>query len=260
MDPRFFEQPILNWPYEYPPRHWELDASGQPTTKILNRRHEVGFITPIPKPKKRRGGQREIVFDEAAQALETEAQQYDLTAFIGGVRQRVDRWREAPDPGSWQVTPETARLLKHWRSHRFGDIRPFFCQAEAVETAIWLTEVVRQRGREERQVPDRLDQASQEANPGLARLVLKLATGARKTTVTARIIAWQTIKRGAPARQPDVSGNRNHDVSRERRDARAGAACQATSKTDPRGGATLPLRTPGGAWPCRASGRAASAR
>ena len=63
---------------------------------------------------------------EAAQPLGTEAQQYDLTPFIGGVRQRVDRWRELPDPNCWQVTPETARLLRHWRSHRFGDIRPFF--------------------------------------------------------------------------------------------------------------------------------------
>ena len=188
----FFEQPILNSPYEYPSRHWELDASGQPTNKIRAERRKVAFITPIPKPKKS-VGQRKMVFDEAAQVLGTEAQQYDLTAFIGGVRQRVDRWRELPDPASWQVTPETARLLQHWRSHRFGDIRPFFCQVEAVETAIWLTEVAPQRGREERQVLDHLDQASEEANPGLARLALKLATGAGKTTVMAMIIAWQTV-------------------------------------------------------------------
>ena len=91
------------------------------------------------------------------------------------------------------MTPETAPLLQHWRSHRFGDIRPFFCQVEAGETAIWLTEVGPQRGREERQVLDHLDQASQEANPGLARLALKLATGAGKTTVMAMLIAWQSM-------------------------------------------------------------------
>ncbi len=62
-----------------------------------------------------------------------------------------------------------------------------------METAIWLTEVVPQRGREERQVLDHLDQASEEANPDLARLALKLATGAGKTIVMAMIIAWQTI-------------------------------------------------------------------
>ena len=85
------------------------------------------------------------------------------------------------------MTPENARLLQHWRT------QPFFCQVEAVETTIWLTEVAPQRGREERQVLDHLDQASQEANPGPARLALMLATGAGKTTVMATIIAWQTI-------------------------------------------------------------------
>jgi type III restriction enzyme len=46
-----------------------------------------------------------------------------------------------PNPNQWQVTPETARLLRHWRHHEFSSVRPFFCQVEAVETAIWLTEV-----------------------------------------------------------------------------------------------------------------------
>ena len=56
MDPRFFEQPILNSPYEYPSRHWELDAAGQPTNKIRRERRKVAFITPIPKPKKSGAG------------------------------------------------------------------------------------------------------------------------------------------------------------------------------------------------------------
>ena len=193
MDPSFFEQPILNSPYEYPSRHWELDESGQPTNKIEPKRREVAFISAIPTVKKRRAGQREIVFHEAAQALETETQQYDLTGLISGIRQRVDLWRELPDPNSWQVTPETARLLQHWRSHRFGDIRPFFCQVEAVETAIWLTEVAPALGKEGRRFLDQIEAASEGANPGLARLSLKLATGAGKTTVMAMIIAWQTI-------------------------------------------------------------------
>ena len=90
------------------------------------------------------------------------------------------------------MTPETARLLHHWRSHRFADIRPFFCQVEAVETAIWLTEVAPKLPAA-RPVLKHLEAASEEANPGLARLALKLATGAGKTTVMAMIIAWQTV-------------------------------------------------------------------
>ena len=193
MDRRFFEQPILNSPYEYPARHWELDASGQPTNRVLEHRRRVSFITPIPKPKKQKAVQHEMVFDPDAQTLEAGRQQYDLTELISGIRQRVDRWRELPDPGTWRVTPETARLLTHWRSHRFGDIRPFFCQVEAVETAIWLTEVAPALGKEGRRFLDQIDAASEQANPSLARLALKLATGAGKTTVMAMLIVWQTI-------------------------------------------------------------------
>ena len=97
----------------------------------------------------------------------------------------------APLPESqWRVTPETAALLKHWRHHRFAGVRPFFCQVEAAETIIWLTEVAPQSGK---QFLKHLDDASEAANPGLARLALKLATGAGKTTVMALIIAWMTI-------------------------------------------------------------------
>ena len=28
MSERFFDRPILNSPYEYPARHWELDEGG----------------------------------------------------------------------------------------------------------------------------------------------------------------------------------------------------------------------------------------
>ena len=99
--------------------------------------------------------------------------------------------------GVW--TPETARLLQHWRHHEFGGIRPFFCQVEAVETVVWLTEVAPRLGREERAVLERLDATSEQSNPGLARLALKLATGAGKTTVIAMLIAWQAIN---AARRP----------------------------------------------------------
>ena len=52
MSNSFFEQPILNSPYAYPGRHWELDADGQPTNNIAESRRKSAFITPVPKPKK----------------------------------------------------------------------------------------------------------------------------------------------------------------------------------------------------------------
>ncbi len=194
MSVSFFDRPILNNPYGYPGRHWELDKDGQPTNQILEHRRRAEFITPIPKPKKRRADskQAEIVFDEG-HGLSTAAQQYDPTPVINQLRRKVDLWRELKNPSEWQVTPETARLLQHWRHHKFNDVRPFFCQVEAVETAIWLTEVAPQAGKEGRIFLDHLHAANEASNPGLARLALKLATGAGKTTVMAMLIAWQTI-------------------------------------------------------------------
>ncbi len=135
----FFERPILNSPYEYPRRHWELDAEGQPTQKIIEARRRAEFITPIPKPRRRKSSpdQGRLVFDEG-KGLSTAEQQYDTTAVINEVRRHVDAWRILPNPSDWHVSPETARLLEHWRHHHFSGKRPFFCQIEAVETLIWL--------------------------------------------------------------------------------------------------------------------------
>ena len=63
-----------------------------------------------------------------------------------------------------------------------------------METVIWLTEVApNSRRRDAREIRERLDAANEQSNPGLARLALKLATGAGKTTVMAMLIAWQTV-------------------------------------------------------------------
>src|SRR3989338_8005693 len=145
MSNPFFDHPILNSPYECPRRYWELDSSGQPTQRIVDSRRRAEFITPIPKPKKRKNSaqQDEMVFDEG-KGLSTKKQQYDPTSIINEVPQNGDPGGALPSPSQWQVSPETTRLLQHWRHFKFGGIRPFFCQVEAVETAIWLTEVAPQ--------------------------------------------------------------------------------------------------------------------
>ncbi len=195
MSERFFERPILNSPYEYPAQHWELDADGQPTNDIHETRRRSALITPVPKPKKRRQkkGQAEMVFD-AGDGLSSADQEYNPTPIINEIRTYVETWRKLPNPDQWQVTPETARLLRHWRHHRFQDIRPFFCQVEAVETAIWLTEVAQKRqGARGANIWAHIEGANEQANPELLRIALKLATGAGKTTVMAMLIAWQTV-------------------------------------------------------------------
>ena len=193
MSEAFFNNPILNSPYGYPNQHWELDKEGQPTQEIIPARRIADFITPIPKAKKRKGkaDQQELVMDEG-EGLSSEDQQYTASS-INRLREHIDHWRKLPNPSDWKVTPETARLLQHWRHFEFQGIRPFFCQVEAVETLIWLTEVAPKSGNLGKSFLEHLEKASLAANPELLRIALKLATGAGKTTVMAMIIAWQTI-------------------------------------------------------------------
>src|SRR4030066_827192 len=103
----FFEPPILNSPYECPARYWELDAQGQPTQRIIESRRRAEFITPIPKPRKRKASaeQASLVFDEG-KGLSTAEQRYDHTAIINSVRQQVDQWRQLSNAKDWRVTPE----------------------------------------------------------------------------------------------------------------------------------------------------------
>ena len=130
MPQHFFEKPILNSPYRYPARHWELDDDGQPTDKILGTRRSASFISPVPKPKKRKTAHQHQQADldfGADEGASTDAQAYDPTWLINTIRREVEIWRRHPTPDQWHVTPETARLLHHWRHHEFQGIRPFFC-------------------------------------------------------------------------------------------------------------------------------------
>ncbi|MFK5979468.1 MAG: DEAD/DEAH box helicase family protein [Rhizobiaceae bacterium] len=122
----------------------------------------------------------------------TKDQDYDASRLINEIRSHVANWRRIPNPTDWGVSPTTAKLLRHWREFDFQGIRPFFCQVEAVETIIWLTEVAPKQ-RAHKWIWDQLKSVNKEANPEILRLAMKMATGAGKTTVMAMIIAWQTL-------------------------------------------------------------------
>lgn len=195
MSEAFFDSPILNSPYAHPDRHWQLDDNGQPTGLVLHGRRRSDLTTPIPKARTSRGkaqSQAEFFSDDKGDV-------YDPTEIINGVRQAVASWRELPET-QWQVTPTTARLLRHWRSGEMP-LPPFFCQIEAVETVIWLTEVAGKPAHKGRKAKlataqrywEHVFAANEASNPELVRLALKLATGAGKTTVMAMLIAWHTL-------------------------------------------------------------------
>jgi hypothetical protein len=106
MSNLFFEKPILNSPYDYPSQHWELDETGQPTQKIVEARRPAEFITPIPKPKKRKAKDAQAELNIGSD-VSTEEQQYH-SAIINGVRAEVDKWRSP--------FPRTQRLGRHARN------------------------------------------------------------------------------------------------------------------------------------------------
>lgn len=209
MSDQFFEQPILNSPYDYPGKHWELDETRQPTGKIISTRRPTDFVTPIPKPRKRRQSQdavQQTLDLSNIESIADDSQSYSrsLSFYINSIRDKVSAWRNLPDPASWKVTPTTEKLLQHWRNYPFEDIRPFFCQVEAVETAIWLAEVAPKGGKQEKAFLEHLQDVNvmaekakkdidKDTQPNLRRVCMKLATGAGKTTVMAMLIAWQTL-------------------------------------------------------------------
>ena len=198
MSEAFFLSPILNSPYEYPRRHWKLGETGLPTGEIVESRRHAKFVSPVPAPSARRGKAVAPRLALGEQKFSTVEQQYNPYPIINRIRTEVDRWRQMPER-QWGVTAETARLLRHWRQHRFSNIRPFFCQVEAAETAIWLVEVAGVLVPPGRRLPARFRPIRDHlwdgntANPDLLRIALKMATGSGKTRVMAMLIAWQTV-------------------------------------------------------------------
>jgi len=202
----FFDQPILNSPYALPGQHWELDDEGRPTETIVAARRKSALWTALPGASaKSSKAQQSLIFD--TDGLSTEATEFNPSPIVNDLRQELENWRNLPNPAQWKVTPITQRLLQHWRAIQADDtqiIRPFFCQLEAVEAAIWLSEVAPQMGRRGRRFldwtatannfalqPDGAEPSS--SAPDLLRIAFKLATGAGKTTVMAMLIAWQTL-------------------------------------------------------------------
>ncbi|MDB5706412.1 MAG: type restriction protein res subunit [Sphingomonas bacterium] len=181
----FYERPILNSPYAAPTLHHPLDDHGQPLAgEPLGGRRASRIIVPVPASRKKAS---------AAQAS-LELETYTEHALINEIRGHLERWRVIPNPADWGVASATQRLLEHWRrpKEQWAGPRPFFCQIEAVETIIWLTEVAPKRAAT-KGLLDQVAQSNREANPALFRLAMKMATGSGKTTVMAMLIAWQTV-------------------------------------------------------------------
>jgi len=111
---------ILNSPFREPSRYWSYDRKHRVFTEIHGRR-PAGYVVATPN----------------AQGCDDPGQFIELD-LVNKIRPKIQAWREANYP---HVTGITCGLLEHGNDpdQREGR-RFFFCQMEAIETLIWLTE------------------------------------------------------------------------------------------------------------------------
>jgi type III restriction enzyme len=181
------ENPVINSPFEEPARHFSFDEQGITNTIVPERRISQYFI-PIAKPRKT-ANDRQQTFDEWTE------DRIEENKTVNAIRQLIQLWREGRYTDD--VTRTTARLLEYWqRNDRTR--RLFFCQIEALETLIYITEVAKRYGHT--WIENDLRRFNENANPGLLRIAAKMATGSGKTVVIAMLIVWHVLNKLANPR------------------------------------------------------------
>ena len=159
---------IINSPYEEPARHWHYERETR-TFDLAEGRRPTGYVVASGDSK---------AFDDPGIFIQI--------PLVNQVRPRVAAWRESGYPG---VSAITKRLLDHWRDpEEFEARRFFFCQLEAIETLIWLTEAP---------VAERVGIEIPADGGPFARQSGKMATGSGKTIVMAMVIAWHILNKVA---------------------------------------------------------------
>lgn len=207
------DEPILNSPYYAPTQHWVYNREGHALKTPGRRPAQYHYLT-----------QRLGTAQGRLEGIGTDAGADDLP-LVNRLREDVKRWR---DGGYENATQTTKQLLRHWwrkdRSRRL-----FFCQLEAVETVIYLTEILESgrrprwnprlstddyqrlcRGEQPQFVtedrvdpnvrdvhfPTLIDQPWDDDLKPLRRYGCKMATGSGKTLIMAMLIAWVCCNRG----------------------------------------------------------------
>ncbi len=193
----FIENPVINSPFEQPKRHFKFTDTGI-TNKIIKNRRESTYFIPIPKPKTSK--QSNLDLDVQSKATPNQ--------LINDIRKQVENWRAKNYP---YVTQITRRLLEYWQNPE-RERKLFFCQIEALETIIYLTEIANSKdGHKGKSLLEKLALLNQQATPEnrvvLNRLACKMATGSGKTVVMSMLIAWQVLNKIAHPKSPRFTNN-----------------------------------------------------
>jgi type III restriction enzyme len=161
------DQLIINSPYEEPKEHWSYNLNTQAFDRIQGRRSAGYFVA----------GQGNNLYNDLGE--------FKPIPLVNEIRKRVKIWRDNNYPG---VTGITRKLIEHWRVKEIRDFPFFFCQLDAMETLIWLTEAPE---------TEKTGIAIEGDGGAFKRICTKLCTGGGKTTVMAMLIAWQVCNKVA---------------------------------------------------------------
>jgi type III restriction enzyme len=176
------ENPVINSPFREPTRHFRFTDEGITNEIDESGRRISSYFVPIAQPRKK--GSKQLAFD-----TEWTQDRIEENKLVNQIRARVKLWREG---GYLGVTPTTSRLLAYWIDPD-REKKLFFCQVEALETAIYITEVAKKYN--DGWIENTLRAANDTSNPGLPRTAFKMATGSGKTVVMAMIIAWHILNK-----------------------------------------------------------------
>lgn len=186
------DNPILNSPYEEPRRHYATDDSGAlDYARIEDGRRVFAPDVPIIPIIPIRQGSQSSLFD-----INDRGPEYG-TLLVNLLRREIGLWRAAGYPGTTRVTRE---LLAFWflDPDRHDNLKLFFAQREAIETAIWFNEVAPASNVGQHalnQLREAQLVAADDPAANLPRLAFKMATGTGKTVVMAMQILYHFFNR-----------------------------------------------------------------
>ena len=120
MSNNFIDKLIICNPYKEPDVNWKYDRDTQGFKKE-NQRRKSGIIKSSKADTN--------IFDDPGEFIEFKT--------VNEIRRRVKDWK---DNGYRNVTQVTKDLLEHWNNKEQRELPFFWCQLEAIETLIWLTE------------------------------------------------------------------------------------------------------------------------
>jgi len=169
---------IINSPYVEPQQYWEYIRDSREFLLQQGRR-PAGYVVASESSKS---------FDDPGIFIEID--------LVNTIRPRIKKWREDGYPG---VTGITKRLLQHWQDpEERKDKRFFFCQLEAIETLIWLSEAPE---------ADKTGIDIPSDGGEFTRWCNKMATGSGKTIVMSMLIAWHILNKVANGKDNRFSKN-----------------------------------------------------